>query len=144
MQYFSQSNLMADIVAALQEDITQPRAAARFACCPIIAFTYEKNTAIGRLVGDIGLANIKEFSAALDELLPEKVQKVILDLEHVTLSRTAMGALVAFSATTYGLNKRLYLYKPSAQINDLLIELAIKGFYVCLDSEDDILATIVV
>lgn len=131
------ANILAANITAAPED-------ARFPCRPFAARTAERSTSLGRFTGQIGLPALKEFKASLDDLVSENLSKVILDFADVTLSKSAVGVLIGFTAAMHGRNKRLYLYRPSSQVRAILKELGLTYFFSYLDSEDDIIATLVV
>ncbi len=144
MKDFVSSYLLGDLARTLLADLNDPAWSPRFSCRPLSGRTADRDTAVGRFRGDIGLPNLAEFKEALDELVVDNLVKVILDFKDATLSRSAMGALVAFAATMHGRNKRLYLYRPSQQIRARLKELQLTSFFSYLETEDDIIATLVV
>jgi anti-anti-sigma regulatory factor len=143
MKDFIGSPLLGECARALSLDLATVRNG-KFACCPVIARTKENNTVIGRFTGAIGLSRIKEFREALFSLTAEDMEKVILDFETVSLSRTAMGVLVAFTASIRGNDKRMYLYRASCEVRALLEELELMPFFYFLETEDDVLMTLVV
>ena len=144
MNEFVDSTLFGALARILASDINEEAEGVRFPCRPYAAYTSERNTSLGRFKGQVGLPNLKEFKASLDDLVSENLSKVILDLASITLSKSAVGVLVGFAAAMHGRNKRLYLYRPSAQIRAMLKELGISAFFSYLDTEDDIIATLVV
>ena len=116
----------------------------RFVCRPVAARSSERNTSYGFFVGEIGIAGLGEFKEALFDLAKEDLSKVIVDLCAATLSRTAVGALVAFAASMHGRNKRLYIYHPSPQVRALLKDMKLFDFFTFLETEDDVILTLVV
>ncbi len=144
MKNFANPCVLGDLTKALAADIVTVDAAAPFSCRPLHGRTAERDTALGRFRGEIGLPNLAEFKAALNDLVMNTVLKVILDFAEVSLSRSAVGALVGFAAAMHGRNKRLYLFRPSAQVRKTLKDLGLTGFFTVLETEDDILATLVV
>ena len=143
MNEFADSSLFGSLARILAEDIDQAEAGL-FPCRPLAAHTAERSTALGRFRGQIGLPNLKEFKAALGDLVLDNLSKLILDLAAVSLSKSAVGALVGFAAAMHGRNKRLYLYRPSHQVRAVLKELGLTAFFSYLETEDDIVATLVV
>lgn len=111
---------------------------------PLVARSAERKTVFCVFTGQIGLADCPRFKAALQDVCTEQSLKIILDFSHLSLTKSAAGALVTFAAFCHGLNKRLYLYAASAQIRTLLKELSITPFFTYLENEDDIIATLVV
>ena len=144
MNEFVDSTLFGALARILAADINEELEGVRFSCRPYAAYTSERNTSLGRFKGQIGLPNLKEFKTALDDLVSENLSKVILDLAAVSLSKSAVGALIGFAAAMHGRNKRLYLYRPSVQIRAVLKELGLTAFFSYLETEDDIIATLVV
>ena len=144
MNDFVNSTLFGAIARILAADINEEVDGVRFPCRPFAAQTAERSTSLGRFKGQIGLANQKEFKAALDDLVLEHRSKVILDFETVVLSKSAVGVLVGFAAAMHGRNKRLYLYRPAPQVRATLKELGLRAFFSYLETEDDIIATLVV
>lgn len=144
MQKYPASMLMQDILTTLKSDLNSAGTDLLFACRPLKGSTFEKDTVLGRFRGEVGLAGVNEFKAALDDLVTEKLVKVVLDLAEVSLSRTAIGALVTFAATMHGRNKRLYLYRVSDQVRTSLHQLGLTGFFSYLETEEDILTTLVI
>ncbi|MDL2316597.1 STAS domain-containing protein [Desulfovibrio sp. OttesenSCG-928-A18] len=126
------------------EDTPPGEKAPRFACRPLAARSSERCTALGRFRGQIGLARTEEFKSALDDLVMENSSKIILDFAELGLTRSGVGVLVGFAASVQGRNKRLYIYRCSAQIREQLRELGLGGFFSFLESEDDVIATLVV
>ena len=143
MKEFTGSSLLGECARALVLDLAAVREG-NFACCPVIARTRENSTVIGRFTGAIGLPQIREFREALYSLPAEGMEKIILDFETVSLSRTAMGVLVAFTASIRGNDKRMYLYRPSKEVLALLDELDLLPFFYFLETEDDVLMALVV
>ena len=143
MNEFTDSSLFGSLAKILAADIDQAEAGP-FPCRPLAAHTAERSTALGRFRGQIGLPNLKEFKAALGDLVLDNLSKLILDLAAVSLSKSAVGALVGFAAAMHGRNKRLYLYRPSHQVRAVLKELGLTAFFSYLETEDDIVATLVV
>jgi anti-anti-sigma regulatory factor len=142
MKDFIDSPLLGECARALALDLAAvPRG--KFACCPVI-HTRENSTVIGRFTGAIGLPQIREFREALLSLTAEGMEKVILDFAAVSLSRTAMGALVAFTASVRGNDKRMYLYRASQEVRALLAELELTPFFYFLETEDDVLMALAV
>ena len=144
MKQLASCLLLRDFVDVLSADISTVSEGYIFTCRPLKGATAEQDTVLGRFQGNISLSGTKEFQQALDELVTDKLVKVILDFDKVTLSRTAIGALVAFAGTVHGRNKRLYLYRVSDQIRTSLQQLGLLGFFTLLESEEDILTTLVV
>jgi anti-anti-sigma regulatory factor len=143
MKDFINSSLLGECARALTVDLADAPGG-KFACCPVIARTRENSTVIGRFTGAIGLPQIGEFREALFSLTAEGMEKVILDFETVSLSRTAMGVLVAFTASIRGNDKRMYLYRASQEVRALLGELELTPFFYFLETEDDVLMALVV
>jgi anti-anti-sigma factor len=140
---FINSSLLGECARALTQDLAEA-GEGKFACCPIVAHTRENSTVIGRFTGAIGLPQIPEFREALYSLAMEGMEKVILDFETVSLSRTAMGVLVAFTASIRGNDKRMYLYRASREVRALLDELELTSFFYFLETEDDVLMALTV
>ena len=143
MNEFADSSLFGSLAKILAADIDQAEGGP-FPCRPLAAHTAERSTALGRFRGQIGLPNLKEFKAALGDLVLDNLSKLILDLAAVSLSKSAVGALIGFAAAMHGRNKRLYLYRPSPQVRAVLKELGLSAFFSYLETEDDIVATLVV
>lgn len=143
MNEFAHSSLFSSLTDILAADIDKAEAV-RFPCRPLAAHTAERNTALGRFRGQIGLPNLQEFRDALNDLVSENLSKVILDVAAVSLSKSAVGALVSFAAAMHGRNKRLYLYRSAPQVRAVLKELGLTAFFSYLETEDDIIATLVV
>ena len=143
MKEFADSSLFGSLAKILAADIDQAEGGP-FPCRPLAAHTAERSTALGRFRGQIGLPNLKEFKAALGDLVLDNLSKLILDLAAVSLSKSAVGTLIGFAAAMHGRNKRLYLYRPSPQVRAVLKELGLTAFFSYLETEDDIVATLVV
>lgn len=111
---------------------------------PLVARSFERRTVFCVCTGQIGLADCERFKASLQELCTEQTVKIIADFSALSLTKSAVGALVAVAAFTHGLNKRLYLYAPSPQVRALLKELELTPFFSYLETEDDIISTLVV
>lgn len=114
-----------------------------FDCRPLTARSSECNTVFGLFRGEIGLGAVPDFKAALYDLGKDDAVKVILDFKETSLSRSAIGTLLAFAASVFGRNRRLYLYRPSPQLRAALRDLGLKDFFTTLESEDDVVAALV-
>ena len=143
MNDFANSFLFSSLAKILAADIDEIEAV-RFPCRPLAAYTAERSTALGRFRGQIGLPNLQEFKDALNDLVSENLSKVILDFAAVSLTKSIVGALIAFAAAMHGRGKRLYLYRPSHQVRAVLKDLGLTAFFSYLETEDDIIATLVV
>ena len=137
-------NGLGEIIQKIYRVTPQAKQEGVFACRPVKIVLHEHGTVIGRFAGALGLRVADEFSASLNDLLAEQVQKVILDLSRATISSSGLGILVAFASVLFGLNKRLYLFKVPAQIRERLDGLELTGFFVFLEEEDDIVISLVV
>ncbi|WP_027187198.1 STAS domain-containing protein [Desulfovibrio cuneatus] len=137
-------NGLGEIIQNIYRMTPQGKQESIFACRPVKIVLHEHGTVIGRFAGALGLRVADEFSAALNDLLAEQLQKVILDLSRTTISSSGLGVLVAFASVLFGLNKRLYLFKVPAQIKERLDSLELTGFFVFLEEEDDIVSSLVV
>lgn len=115
-----------------------PAMGPRFSCRPLTAHNQEKSTAFGAFTGQIGLSDVPEFTAAMYDLASKNPLKVILDFSGLSLTKSAAGALVAFATAMHGRNKKLYLYRTSAQIRGVLKELKLLPYFSFLETEDDI------
>ena len=144
MEEFLDSYLLRDFARAMRADSSKLDEAPRFACRPLAASTSGRSTVIGRFKGDIGLPNRQEFKDALDDLIADNPLKLMLDLSEPSLTRSAVGILVDFAATGLGRNKRMYLYRPSEQVRALLKELKLTDFFSYLETEEDVIASLVV
>lgn len=144
MKEFLDSYLLRDFATAMLADMGELTETPRFACRPLAASTSERSTVIGRFKGDIGLPNGQEFTDALDDLFINNPLKIILDFAEASLTRSAVGILLDFAATAHGRNKRMYLYRPSEQIRAILRELGLSCFFSYLESEDDVIASLMV
>ncbi|MDL2267584.1 hypothetical protein LJC46_06315 [Desulfovibrio sp. OttesenSCG-928-G15] len=129
-----------DLFSVLQVEEAGTGETPRFPCCPLRAYSMERHTVYGRFTGQIGLARSAEFLEAMYDLSTGQAMRVILDFSDMQLSKSAAGELVSFAANMFGRNKRLYLYKISPQINKLLNELTLRGFFTTIETEDDIIA----
>jgi anti-anti-sigma regulatory factor len=143
MKEFVESPLLGSLARILTVDISAEIEGVRFSCRPLASYTSERNTVIGRFKGQIGLPDLREFQDALDDLMSKNISRIILDFAAVFLSKSAVGALIAFAAAVYGHNKRLYLYRPSPHLRAVLKELEVTAFFSYLETEDDIIAAIV-
>ena len=144
MKDLTHSALLGDFISAFALDLHSVVRGGEYPCCPVVAQTKEHSTIVGRFTGEIGLPRVNEFKQALRGLIVGDIQKIIADFQDVTLTRTAVGALVAFVASVQGHNRRLYLYRPSKQVCDLLAELELLSFFSVLATEDDILVRLTV
>jgi len=115
----------------------------RFSCRPLVAHSAEKHTAFAMFSGQIGLSAVPEFTAAMHDLFTENLTEVVLDFSRLSLTNSAVGALMAFAAAMHGRNKLLYLYRTSAQIRGALKELYLTPYFRFLETEDDVIATFV-
>ena len=129
---------------ALTVEPVDPYMGPRFPCRPLTARSGEHHTVFGVFTGQIGLSSVPEFAAAMRDLSSENLSKVILDFSKLSLTKSAVGALVSFAAAMHGRNKRLYLYRTSAQIRGVLKDLKLTPFFTFLETEDDIISTLVV
>ena len=143
MKDFARSPLLSSLATALSADLNTA-ADGRFPCRPLAARTAERCSSLGRFRGQIGLPNQSEFKDALNDLMSDHLSKVILDFASVTLTKSAVGTLIDFAAAVHGHRKRLYLYRPSSQVRALLKELSLAPYFSYLETEDDIIATLVV
>jgi anti-anti-sigma regulatory factor len=144
MREFVDSPLLGALARILLVDITHEPEGIRFPFRPLVAYTADRCTVLGRFKGQIGLLNQKTFEASLDDLVSENLSKIILDLAAVSLTKSVAATLIDFAAAMQGSNRRLYLYRPSGQVRALLKELGITAFFSYLESEDDIIATVVI
>lgn len=136
--------LMSELLAkAMAIEPVDPYTGARFPCRPLVARSAERHTAFGIFTGQIGLSAVPEFTAALHDLSAENPLKIILDFSRLSLTKSAVGALVAFAAAVHGRNRRLYLYRVSAQIRGVLEKLNLTPFFSFLETEDDIITALV-
>ncbi|MDR2488803.1 MAG: STAS domain-containing protein [Desulfovibrio sp.] len=143
MNEFIDSPLLGALARVMVVDISSDFEGVRFPCRPLATYTAERNTALGRFKGQIGLPNLEEFRDALNDLMSKNISRIILDVAAVRLTKSAVGALIAFAAAMHGYNKRLYLYRSSAQLRAVLKELGVTAFFSYLETEDDIIATLV-
>ena len=132
------------LAKALTVEPVDPYMGPRFPCRPLTARSGERHTVFGVFTGQLGLSSVPEFAAAMRDLSSENLAKLILDFSRLSLTQSAVGALVAFAAAMHGRNRRLYLYKTSAQIRGMLKEMKLTPFFTFLETEDDIISTLVV
>lgn len=144
MKKLADSLLLRDFIDILTADISKVGPDLVFSCRPLKVFTAEQNLALGRFSGRVSLSGVTQFRDALDELVTDRIVKVILDFQRVVLSRSAIGELVAFAANMHGRNKRLYLYRTSDQIKESLKNLGLDSFFTFLESEEDIIVALVI
>ena len=144
MEEFFDSYLLRDFARVMRADMADLRETPHYACRPLAASTSGHATVIGRFSGDIGLPARQEFQDALDDLVKDNPLKLILDFSEAQLTRSAVGILLDFAATALGRNKRMYLYRPSAQVRALLKELKLTEYFSYLETEDDVIASLVV
>ena len=110
---------------------------------PLIYETAGRKAVMGVFRGTISVANVDNFSPALQEMITGNVEQVILGLESVTkLSHTAVGILVDFAAGVLGRGKQLYLYRPPRHIEQRLEDLNVAGFFKILRSEDELVCVL--
>jgi anti-anti-sigma regulatory factor len=128
---------------ALIVEPVDPYLGPRFPCRPLVAHGAEKRTAFAIFSGQIGLSTVPEFTAAMHDLFSENLAEAVLDFSRLSLTNSAVGALVGFAAAVHGRNKRLYLYQASAQIRGVLTVLQLTPYFHFLATEDDIIATLV-
>lgn len=126
------------------QGLFRPDTAAAYACRPVAARSAERHTVFGVFSGSIGLMAVPEFKAALYSLAENESVKVILDFQNVSLSRSAVAALVAFAASMHGRNKRLYLFRPSQTLRAELKKLDLRDFFTIHNEEEDIIASLIV
>ncbi|MDR2162238.1 MAG: STAS domain-containing protein [Desulfovibrio sp.] len=143
MKEFVDSPFLGEFARALTADLGAA-SGGEFPCRPVMARTVENSTVLGRFTGAIGLPQIREFREALFSLIMENMEKVILDFETASLTPTAVGVLMAFASSIRGNDKRMYLYRASRQIRDLLRELELTPFLYFLETEDDVLTALAV
>lgn len=132
------------LTGALYADQWEPGRTLPYACRPLVARSAERKTIFAVFTGQLGLADVPAFKAALHDLTCDNPLKVIVDFSRISLTKSAVGALVSYAALMHGLNKRLYLFRASAQVRAVLKELQLTAFFSCLETEDDIIATLVV
>ncbi|MDL2279444.1 hypothetical protein LJC15_02110 [Desulfovibrio sp. OttesenSCG-928-G11] len=131
------------LVGLFTPERTEPGRPLPFACRPLTARSTERHSVIAFFQNGIGLQCIDQFKSSLHDLLTQETAKIFLDFSSATLSRTALGTLMAFAAAVHGNNKRLYLYRPSAQLRSELKKVGLSDFFQVLDHEDDIVASLV-
>ena len=136
--------LSEQLTGALYEDRWESGRELPFACRPLVARSAERKTVFAVFTGQIGLADVPVFKSALHDLTTGNPAKIIVDFADISLTKSAVGALVSFAALIHGLNKRLYLYRPSGQARAVLKELQLSPFFSFLEKEDDIIATLVI
>ncbi len=142
MEDLSNSYLVGDFIKTLRADITTATPNTNYGCCPLIAYTSGRNTVLARFAGQIGIKNLQDLKSVFSQLLSNNVVKIIADLENATISKAALGELVAFVATCFGMQKRFYLYNPSDAIMRTLQESNLSEYFSYLKSHDDIIATL--
>jgi len=120
-----------------------PYMGARFPCRPLVARSAEKHTAFAIFSGQIGLSAVPEFTAAMHDLSAENLVEAVLDFSRLSLTNSAVGALIEFAAAMHGRGRRLYLYQTSAQIRGALTTLQLTPYFRFLETEDDVIATLV-
>lgn len=140
----NQNVLPQALATALTPDWREEGKPPVFSFRPLVARSLERRTVFCVFSGQIGLADCERFQAALNDLCIEQTAKIILDLSGLALSKSAVGTLVVFAALTHGLNKRLYLYAASPQIKTMLRQMELGSFFNYLETEDDVIATIVI
>lgn len=142
MKKITSSHLLKDFISVVEGGIPphgHEYVVSPFACRPFKGTSAERDTVVSFFKGEIGIAELEEFKGALNELVTDRLHKLIIDLSHISLSRTALGALVNFAASIYGRNKKLYLYNPSPQLRTSLAELGLASLFNVLETEEDIL-----
>lgn len=144
MKEFLDSPLLGSFARALAADMGALPEAAMFPCRPVAASTAGNRTMLGRYQGAVSLRNSQEFKNSLADLAQNNPQKIILDLAEASLSKTAMGILVDFASDGHGRNNRLYLFRPSPQIRGVLRELELQPFFSILETEEDLLASLII
>lgn len=142
MDYISQSHMLKDFLVPLECGSIDQKPV--FACRPRTVSTTARDTVVSEFTGTIGIAQLDEFKQALDDLVTDRLHKLILDFSSVDLSRTAIGALTSFAASMYGRNKKLYIYQPSPQLRSTLRDLSLTPFFNVLETQEDILLTLFV
>ena len=113
-----------------------------FPCRPLVAYSTERHTILAMFSGQIGLSAVSEFTAAMHDLFTENISKFILDFAHLSLSKSGVGALVAFANAMHGRNKRLYLYQTSDQIRSVLKDLHLTPYFTFLETEADVIVAL--
>lgn len=144
MKEFLDSPLLGSMAKALEVDLTKVHAATMYPCRPVASATAGSRTALGRFSGTISLRNSKEFREALADLTRNNPQKIVLDFAAVALSKTAIGILVDYVSDGHGRNNRIYLFRPSAQVKEVLRELELEPFFSILETDDDLLASLLI
>lgn len=143
MDTFSHVNPLLSLRFALRTDLAGVQNPPH-PCRPAALFLPEGSTSLGRFYGTIGLSEQAAFRAALGDLINDAVMKIILDLGSASLTRSAVGTLVAFAADAHGRNKGLYLFRPVEKTRVVLEELCISRFFTFLETEEDVIATLAV
>ncbi|MDR1946908.1 MAG: hypothetical protein LBQ51_07070 [Desulfovibrio sp.] len=113
-------------------------------CLRLVAHGYLRKTVFACFQGHIGLADSDVFKAALNGLVLDSTDKVILDLKDVQLTATTVGVLVAFAGSMHGRDIELYLYRPSAQSRACLYERNIASLFKIFETEDDVTASLLI
>lgn len=145
MKNVTASRLLKDFISVVEggmsangKDFVVPS----FACRPFTGITAERDTVVSSFKGEIGVEGLEDFKNALNDLVTDRLHKLIIDLRAISLSRTAVGTLVNFAASIYGRNKKLYLYSPSPQVRASLAELNLTTMFNVLETQEDILIAI--
>lgn len=145
MKNITGSRLLKDFISVVEGGISangKDFIAPSFACRPFTGITAERDTVLSSFKGEIGVEGIDEFKNALNDLVTDRLHKLIIDLSAISLSRTALGTLVNFAASIYGRNKKLYLYAPSPQVRSSLAELELTSLFSVLETQEEILIAI--
>jgi anti-anti-sigma regulatory factor len=144
MDYLMSGNPLGGLDDILTLDVKELRYGSQYACRAFLAYGSERRTVFACFHGNIGLGDTEEFKAALADSVSDETYKIILDCKDLYLSKSAVGALVAFAAAMSFSNTVLYLYSPSQQIRAVLQELDIQTFFRFLETEEEVAAGLLI
>lgn len=92
--------------------------------------------------GEITLEVTNQLKSEMDlSIKQEDFSNLVVDLSDISfMDSSGIGFLVALNTKIMGLNKKMYLYKPSQQVRKTLALVQLANFFQTLEDEDELLA----
>lgn len=100
------------------------------------------NAVFAAFKGEITLEITSELKKELEAAISDgKFDNLIADLAEVNfMDSSGIGFLVALNTKIMGLGKKMYLYRPSAQVKKTFELVQLSSFFSILEQEEDLLA----
>lgn len=102
----------------------------------------KQNCLIVTFCGEITLEVTTQLKNEMDVTLKQNgFNNLVVDLADISfMDSSGIGFLVALNTKILGLNKKMYLYRPSPQVRKTLSLVQLATFFQILEDEDDLLA----